>query len=279
MARRHNVHSQPLTILAEPSSGEPPRLAPRRWGAALAALGFGVLLLYPLVGLAAHVGAWQWSGAERAASLASIRVSLELTAVAMLLVVAIGTPAALYIRRTRGWERMAWQSALVTSILLPPLALGILLSLALRPESVAGALLLHLGLVASNTAAAFVITQVYVSIGYYVLGALVAFEAVPAELEQQAGLLGLAPAQVFWRVTLPLARLGLVAALSLAWVRAIGEFGAVVVTAYYPAGMPVQLWINLQSLGLPAVMPLLVAFLLAALPVPVLIHVWGRRHA
>ncbi len=41
-------------------------------------------------------------------------------------------------------------------------------------------------------------------------------------------------------------------ALSIAWVRAFGEFGAVVVTAYYPSGMPVQLWVNLQSFGLPA---------------------------
>lgn len=238
---------------------------------------FAGLLLYPLTGLVANVGGWQWRGAAGAASMASIRVSLLLTGLAMVIVVAIGTPAALYIRRCGKLARLWWQTALLVSILLPALALGILLSLSLRPEGVAGRALAQLGMVTTNSSAAFVLTQVYVSIAYYVLGALIAFDAIPGGLEQHAALLGLAPGRVFARVTFPLSRLGLAVALSLAWVRAIGEFGAVVVTAYYPAGMPVQLWIHLQSSGLPAVMPLLVAFLLAALPVPLMLHVLAQR--
>ena len=84
---------------------------------------------------------------------------------------------------------------------------------------------------------------------------------------------------VFCRVTFPLARLGLAAAVSLAWLRALGEFGAVAVTSYYPSGMPVQIWINLQDAGIPAVMPLLVIFLLTALPLPWLIHVAPEKSA
>jgi molybdate/tungstate transport system permease protein len=95
-------------------------------------------------------------------------------------------------------------------------------------------------------------------------------------LELTAALLGLRPLQVFRRVTFPLAKLGLAAALSLAWVRALGEFGAVIVTAYYPSGMPVQIWVNLQDAGMPAVLPLLVVFLLTALPLPWLIHLLAQ---
>src|SRR5260370_42385182 len=124
----------------------------------------------------------------------------------------------------------------------------------------------------TNSGAGCVSTQVYVGMGYYVLGAVAAFDAVPLTLQKQAALLGLAPWKVFLRVTLPLSRLGLAVALSIAWVRAIGEFGAVVVTAYYPSGMPVQLWVNLQSFGFPAVMPLLVAFLAVPLPLPWLLQ-------
>src|SRR5260370_30596492 len=98
-------------------------------------------------------------------------------------------------------------------------------------------------------------------------------------LQNQAALLGVSPMRVFLRVTLPLATLGLAVALSLAWVRALGEFGAVIVTAYYPAGMPVQIWVNLQDAGMPAVMPLLVVFLLTALPLPWLIHLIAQRHS
>ncbi len=253
----------------------------RRWMARSAAALFALALLYPFTALFASVGPWQWGPEVRGPSAASVRVSLLLTTVAMAIIVALGTPVAAYIARCSTRERLLWQAALLVPILLPPLALGILLTLAFGPYTPIGAALEHAGVLMTNSATAFVATQVYVGMGYYVLGGVAAFDAVPRILEKQAALLGLTPWRVFWRVTLPLSRLGLAVALSLAWVRAIGEFGAVVVTAYYPSGMPVQLWVNLQSFGLPSVMPLLVIFLAVALPLPWLVHVLAqqRRHA
>lgn len=252
-----------------------------RWIARTASALFAVLLLYPFTALFARIGGWQWGPDVRGPAIASIRVSLLLTALAMIVIVALGTPVAAYIASCRARERLLWQAVLLIPILLPPLALGILLTLAFGPYGSVGAWLEHYGIVMTNSAAAFTTTQVYVGMGYYVLGAVAALDAVPSILQKQAALLGLTPAKVFLRVTLPLSKLGLAVALSIAWVRAIGEFGAVVVTAYYPSGMPVQLWVNLQSFGLPAVMPLLLAFLAVALPIPWLIHVLAqrRRHA
>jgi len=245
----------------------------RRAGVAL----FASVLIYPLVGLIAPIGPWQWSPDVAGPSLAAAWVSLSLTAIAMLLVVGVGTPVALYIARASARERIWWQAILLLSILLPPLALGILMSLAFGPHEPIGVLLQRAGVRTSNNALAFTATAVYVSIGYYILGAIAAFDSVPRALEMQAALLGKRPSQVFWRVSFPLARLGLAVALSLAWVRALGEFGAVVVTAYYPSGMPVQLWVSLQSFGLQAVMPLLLIFLATALPLPWLAHVLAQR--
>ena len=242
----------------------------RRIAAAL----FAVVLLYPLAGLLVPVGRWQWGNGSTV--LAAVRVSLVYTALAMVVVVALGTPMALFIARTPPRERLWWQAVLLVSVLLPPLALGILLSLAFGPHAL-GPYLLRCGLRLTNTPLAFVVTQVYVSIGYYILGALAALEGVPVPLEVQAALLGLDRWSVFWRVTFPIARLGFAVALSLAWVRALTEFGAVVITAYYPAGMPVALWTSLENVGLPAVMPLLVVFLVTALPLPWLAHVLAQR--
>jgi molybdate/tungstate transport system permease protein len=249
----------------------------RRWIARACAALFALALLYPFTALFARIGPWQWGEDIRRPALSSVRVSLLLTGCAMLIIVAVGTPVAAYIARCRTRERLLWQGVLLVPILLPPLALGILLTLAFGPSGTVGAALEHLGLRMTNSVEAFIMTQVYVGMGYYVLGAVAAFDAVPAILQKQAALLGLTPAKVFLRITLPLSRLGLAVALSIAWVRAIGEFGAVVVTAYYPSGMPVQLWVNLQSFGLPAVMPLLVAFLAVALPLPWLVHVLAQR--
>jgi molybdate/tungstate transport system permease protein len=238
---------------------------------------FTIALLYPLVGLDAPVGPWLWDGGIAGSTSAAVRVSLTLTGLALTIVVAIGTPVAWYLARGAGADRIFWEAAILISVLMPPLALGILLSLAFGPGTPLGAWLLHAGVLTSNSPAAFVATQIYVSIGYYVVAARAALAAVPKELEQTAALLGLRPWAVFLRVTFPLARLGLAAAVSIAWVRALGEFGAVIVTAYYPSGMPVQVWVNLQNTGLPSVMPLLVIFLLTALPLPWLIHILAQR--
>jgi len=239
----------------------------------LAAALFALALLYPLAGLFVPVGAWRW---DRSATLGAVEVSLGLTAIAMGVVVLAGTPMAVYIARVSPRERFLWQGLLLVSVLLPPLALGILISLAFGPHAL-GAVLARLGLRMTNTPLAFVVTQIYVSIGYYVLGAVAALDAVPRPLEVQAGLLGQNAWRVFYRVTFPLARLGFAVSLSLAWVRALTEFGAVVVTAYYPAGMPVAIWTSLENFGLPAVMPLLVLFLAVSLPLPWLVQVFAQR--
>lgn len=253
----------------------------QRWFARAGAALFALALLYPFTALFTRIGPWQWGDDVRGPALASLRVSLLLTGCAMLIIVAVGTPVAAYIARCRTKERLVWQAILLVPILLPPLALGILFTLAFGSYGAVGSWLERFGILMTNSSAAFVATQVYVGMGYYVLGAVAAFDTVPTILQKQAALLGLPPWKVFLRVTLPLSRLGLAVALSIAWVRAIGEFGAVVVTAYYPSGMPVQLWVNLQSFGLPAVMPLLVLFLVVALPLPWLVHVLAqrRRHA
>jgi molybdate/tungstate transport system permease protein len=236
---------------------------------------FGIVLLYPLAGLLIPIGRWRWDATTAAGA---VWVSLGFTAIAMVVVVVIGTPMAFYIARIAKRERMWWQAILLISVLLPPLALGILLSLAFGPHAL-GAFLDRVGLKMTNTPLAFIVTQVYVSIGYYVLAAIAALNAVPAGLETQGALLGQNPWSVFWRITFPMARLGFAVALSLAWVRALTEFGAIVITAYYPAGMPVAIWTSLENFGLPAVMPLLVIFLVTALPLPWLVHVLAQRRA
>jgi molybdate/tungstate transport system permease protein len=240
-------------------------------------LAFALALLYPLTGLSASVGPWQWDGIIPGSTSSAVCNSIFLTAAALLIDVVFGTPVAYYLARSANRERVIWEAVILISVLMPPLALGILLSLAFGPHTALGSWLFQIGVPTSNSPIAFAATQVYVSIGYYILAARAALAAVPGELERIAGLLGSRPLQVFHRVTFPLAKIGLAAALSIAWVRALGEFGAVVVTAYYPSGMPVQIWINLQDAGLPAVMPLLVIFVLTALPLPWLIHLLAQR--
>ncbi|MFT6714981.1 MAG: molybdate transport system permease protein [Planctomycetota bacterium] len=61
--------------------------------------------------------------------------------------------------------------------------------------------------------------------------AKLAFDGVDPRLESMGRSLGFSPWRVIWRVTLPLARRGIGAALILGFGRALGEFGATIIVA------------------------------------------------
>ena len=76
-----------------------------------------------------------------------------------------------------------------------------------------------------------------------------AFDQVNPRLEQVARSLGASPAYAFFRVTLPLAKNGLLAGTVLAWARAVGEFAPVLVVAGTDVGkvLPVQAFLNMSA--------------------------------
>lgn len=207
----------------------------------------------------------------------AVFVSVVYSLVALPIIALLGTPLAWWL--ARGTFRWKWlvEVAVLLPLLTPPLALGILLASLYGPYGPAGALLGKVGLVLTNTAPAFVLAQIYGAMPYYVITARVAFESVPRELEDIGLTLGKERWQVFLAVSLPLARLGIVAGLALAWVRALGEFGIVLIVAYFPHGIPVKLWVNLEDSGLSAVYPLLWLFFLVALPLPLWLGIVSRR--
>jgi molybdate/tungstate transport system permease protein len=170
-----------------------------------------------------------------------------------------------------------WEAGVLASLLLPPLVIGLLLVFMVGPYTPIGELLGHFNLSATNTLLALVIAEVYESAPYYVLGAQAAFSGVDHRLEQQAGLLGDRPRRVFRRVTVPLAAPGLAMALAISWARAMGAFGAVVIVAYYPTGLPMQIWTSLQETGLASALPFALVLLVVALPLPLAAYVWSAR--
>jgi molybdate/tungstate transport system permease protein len=145
------------------------------------------------------------------------------------------------------------------------------------PYTAIGGLLGHLNLSATNTFLALVIAEVYESAPYYVVGAQAAFSAVDPRLEQQAELLGDRPRRVFRRVTLPLASPGLAMAMAVAWARAMGAFGAVIIIAYHPYGLPLQIYTTLEQTGLPTALPYALVLLVVALPLPLAAYIWSAR--
>ena len=57
----------------------------------------------------------------------------------------------------------------------------------------------------------------------------------------------------------------------------MGAFGAVIIVAYYPHGLPNQIFIAFQTFGLPGALPFALLLVVAALPLPVLAYLWSAR--
>lgn len=234
-----------------------------------------LLLAVPFITL---IGVTQWQHLRLAwGDSRAIMTSLSLGAIALLLIFVSGLPVAWWLSQARGRTKLLVELLVMVPLLTPPLAMGILLVSAYGPYSIPGELLAKFGWTLVNNPAAFVLAQWYGALPYFITTARSAFAAVPRDVLEAGRTLGASPWQRFWRLSVPLAAPGLASATALAWVRAMGEFGIVMIFAYFPQGMPVQLYNNLQNDGVDAVYVLLWLLLLFTLPVPLLCFVVSRR--
>jgi molybdate/tungstate transport system permease protein len=257
----------------------PPRIRSVSGAVSVAgALLIWVVLLGPVITLLTHLS---WSAITHSLSypgaLDPLIVSLESGGVTLAVLFVICTPLAYMLARGALPFPRIWEAGVLCSLLLPPLVIGLLLVFMVGPYTPVGDLIGHFNWSATNTFLALVIAQVYESAPYYVVGAQAAFGSVSPRLEQQAALLGDRPRRVFRRVTLPLSAPGLAMAMSVAWARAMGAFGAVIIIAYHPYGLPLQIFTTLQETGLASALPYALVLLVVALPLPLAAYVWSAR--
>ncbi len=165
-------------------------------------------------------------------SWAPLALSFEVAAVAALLafVFAIGFGG---LTATRRWPGAELLDALCTApLVMPPTVLGYYVLVTLGHRSPLGHL--YETLVGSPLVFTKAGAVVAAAIGAFPIAfkaCRAAFESVDARLVSVARTLGASPLGAFWRVQLPLARRGLVAAVTLAFARSIGEFGITLMVA------------------------------------------------
>jgi molybdate transport system permease protein len=133
--------------------------------------------------------------------------------------------------------RRAWpgkslvETFLALPIVLPPVATGLLLLDLLGRNGPLGAWLFAFAIEVVFTWKAVAVAMAVMSFPFIVRGARIAFEAAGDRPEQVAATLGASPLRVVFAVTLPIAWRGITAGAVMAYARALGEFGAVVLVA------------------------------------------------
>jgi molybdate transport system permease protein len=158
-------------------------------------------------------------------------VTLKTSALAQLLIVLFGTPAA-YLLASRRFRGHALAVTLVElPLVLPPAVAGIGLLAAFGRLGLLGSSLDAVGITLPFTQAAVTVAVAYVASPLYIRQAIAAFGATDPNLAAASRTLGAGPGRTFFRVVLPLARGGLIAGLALSFARGLGEFGATIMFA------------------------------------------------
>jgi molybdate transport system permease protein len=157
--------------------------------------------------------------------------TLEMAAATTALVLVPGVAAAFLLARYRGSGRGALDTLVSLPLVLPPTAVGLVLLDVLGRQRPLGSWLASHGIEILFTWKAVVLASAVMSFPLLVRSARTGFEEVDPQLVGLARTLGCSPLSAFFRVTLPLARRGVLAGAVLAFSRALGEFGATIMVA------------------------------------------------
>lgn len=150
-------------------------------------------------------------------------LSVQVTAIATVCILAIGLAIALVLARARLPGQIVIETIILLPLVLPPSVIGYYLLLALGRGS---PLFEWFQLRILFTWPAAVVAAVVVGLPLMIQSSRAALANVDPVLENAARTLGCSELRIFWQITLPLARRGILAGMILGAARALGEFGA-----------------------------------------------------
>jgi ABC-type Fe3+/spermidine/putrescine transport system ATPase subunit/ABC-type sulfate transport system permease component len=211
----------------------------------------GLIVLYlaiPIIGFIVRLAGAQNRGFSEAGLFPSLFVSLESATISLALITLLGVPLAYLLARSAGRVASFIGLVVMLPLALPPLMSGILLIYLVGPYTYVGQLFdgrLTMSL------AGVVLAQTFCAAPFLIVAARSAFGAVDPAMLDVASTLGHSEFSRFRRVALPIAAPGIRAGMLLAWLRAFGEYGAVIVLAYHPFSLPVYTYNQFSGAGLP----------------------------
>ena len=223
-----------------------------------------VYLVAPLVAGVVQSFSARWSTVDAAALLHACAVSLASATAATVVVALGGIPLGYVLARIPGRAMAVLGFLVQLPLALPPLASGVLLLFLIGYGAPLGRLTAG---ALTDSFVGIVLAEAFVAAPFVIIASRSAFASLDPGLEGVAATLGRGPLEVFFRVSLPIARPALLSGLLLAWLRAFGEFGATVMVAYHPYSLPVYTYVAFGAQGLPAMLPVLLPALVLAFAV------------
>jgi molybdate transport system permease protein len=255
--------------------------------AALAVIGGCYVLL--IVGMLGADGSYTtpehlWDVLQSPEIRSSVKLSMISCLATAILSLYVAIPLGYLLSRFNFRGRLLLDVLLDIPIVLPPLVIGLSLLILFQTPPwrlVQDWMEEHLGFGITYDVPAVIIAQFAVSAAFAVRTMRITFDQISPRQEQVALTLGASRAQAFWRVTLPQAWRGILTAGTLAWARALGEFGPVLVfagtTRHRTEVLPTSVYLELSVGHLESAVAVSLLMVMAALVVLLIVRVFGTE--
>lgn len=183
----------------------------------------------------------------------AIILTVKLAVTVTVILLAIGTPLAWWLSKTRSRWKNPVAVIVALPLVLPPTVLGFYLLMLMGPQGPVGQLTQALGIGSLPfTFSGLVVASVLYSMPFVVQPLQNAFESVHVSLLEAAATLRAGPLDTFLHVVLPLARPGFVTAAILGFAHTVGEFGVILMIGGNIPGetrvMSVQIFDHVEAL-------------------------------
>lgn len=187
-------------------------------------------------------------------------LSIITASISTMLIGLFGVPLAYCLSRYKFPGSFLIQVIVIMPIALPPLASGALLLGVFNPQSILDKTFPQIEF--TQSIIGIIIAQTYVASPFMILASMAAFDMVDKSYENIGRILGKKNWQVFVRISLPLAKKGILVGFIMTWIRAIGELGATLMLAYNPHTMSIQIYEDNAIGGLSHAIPSIILAIL-----------------
>lgn len=195
----------------------------------------GILVLFPLGVMLVKSFSLGWSNfathafSER--SLAALRLSLKSALLAAAIDLVVGLLIAWVLVRYNFWGKRFFDALIDLPFALPTAVAGIALATLYSETGFVGSFFARLGFSVTNNSSGIILALVFIGLPFVVRTVAPVLEDFERETEEAAYSLGASRAQIFFRVILPSLFPALFAGATMAFSRALGEYGSVIFIA------------------------------------------------
>jgi molybdate transport system permease protein len=207
----------------------------------------------------------------------AIRLSLISCSITAILSLWVAVPIGYLMSRYPFRGKALVDAILDIPIVLPPLVIGLSLLILFRTPM---GRFIERFIPVTYAVPGIILAQWMVGCAFAVRTMRTAFDQISPRQEKVALTLGCSQSQAFWQIVLPQARRGILAAGTLAWARALGEFGPILIfagaTRMKTEVMPTSVFLELSVGNIEAAVAVSLLMVIAAVLVLLLVRTFGR---